>query len=225
MSVINRTIVLKLNRNWQAVGISTVAKAIVDLAGGQSAQALDFEYEKDENGNYILDEHGMPASEPTARPVDWETWITLPVRSWEKDDAIHYGSEGKNIMRAPTVLIAKNYFKMPRKTFKGKPSKDAIYIRDGGIDQYTGKKLKRDEATVDHILPKSKGGKDDWENLALTCKDINSRKGNKLNHEIGLKLIRKPSAPKSMSAEEMIRDIKHPTWKPHLPLLADAATT
>ena len=224
MSVINRTIVLKLNKSWQAIGISTVAKAIVDLAGGHSADALDFEYEKDGNGNYILDEHGMPASEPSGRPVDWATWVTLPVRPWEMEDAIHYGSEGKKIMRAPTVLIAKNYHKMPRKTFRGKPSKDAIYIRDGGIDQYTGKKLKRDEATIDHVLPKSKGGKDEWENLALTSKEVNSRKGNKLNHEIGLKLLRPPVAPRSMSATEMIRDIKHPTWKQHLPHLAEANT-
>lgn len=222
MSVINRTIVLKLNKNWQAMGISTVAKAIVDLSAGNSAEALDFDYEKDENGNYILDEHGSPLNDPiSAVPVDWAKWITLPVRSWEMDDAIHYGRDGSKIMRAPTVLIAKNYYKMPRKSFKGKPSKDAIFLRDNGIDQYTGKKLKRDEATIDHIQPKSKGGKDVWENLALTSKEINSKKGNRLNHEIGLKLIRQPKAPKSMTAMELIRDIKHPTWKPHLPHLAE----
>jgi hypothetical protein len=225
MSVINRNIVLKLNKNWQAVGISTVGKAIVDLAAGNSAQALDFEYTKDDNGNYILDEHGLPVSilPGYPMPVDWETWVTLAVRPWEMGDAIHYGSEGKHIMRAPTVLIALNYAKMPRKSFNGKPSRDAIYIRDGGIDQYTGKKLKRDEATVDHILPKSKGGKDEWENLALTSKDVNSRKGNKLNSEAGLRLIRQPKAPKSMSAMELIREVKHPTWKEHLPHLMEVS--
>ena len=80
MSSINKTIVLKLNKNWQAVGQSSVAKAIVDLSAGKSAYALDFDYEKDENGNYILDEHGSPLNDPiSAIPVDWETWITLPV--------------------------------------------------------------------------------------------------------------------------------------------------
>jgi 5-methylcytosine-specific restriction endonuclease McrA len=224
MSVINRTIVLKLNRNWQAMGVSTVAKAIVDLSAGQSAEALDFDYEKDENDNYILDEHGSPLSDPiSAIPVNWATWIMLPVRPWEMGDAIHYGHDGQKVMRAPTVLIAKNYYKMPRKSFKGKPSKDAIFIRDNGVDQYTGKKLKRDEATVDHIIPKSKGGRNEWENLALTSKDINSRKGNKLNSEAGLKLLRQPKAPRPMTAMELIRDIKHPTWKPHLPHLVEEA--
>ena len=182
---------------------------------------MDFIYKQDENGNYILDEHGSPLNEPlTARPVNWTEWIQLPVRSWEMQDAIHYGNQGQKIMRAPTVLIAKNYHKMPRKSFRGKPSNDAIYLRDGGVDQYTGKHLNRDEATVDHITPKSRGGRDVWENLALTSKEINSKKGNKFNHEIGLKLIRQPKAPKSMTAMEMIRDIKHPTWKAHLPHLA-----
>lgn len=222
MSIINKTIVLKLNKNWQAVGQSTVAKAIVDLAAGKSAFALDFEYERDENGNYILDEHGSPVNDPIgARPVDWETWITLPVRSWEMDDAIHYGSAGHKLMRAPTVLIAQNFAKMPKKSFRGKPSKDAIYIRDGGIDQYTGKKLKRDEATIDHIMPKSKGGRDVWENLALTSKDINSRKGNKLNHEAGLTLIRKPEAPKPIPLSQLIREVKHWEWRKFLPHLVD----
>ena len=224
MSIINKTIVLKLNRNWQAVGQSTVAKAIVDLAAGKSASALDFEYERDELGNYILDEYGSPVSDPVgATPTDWETWITLPVRPWEMDHAIHYGSQGQKLMRAPTVLIAKNFAKMPKKSFRGKPSKDAIYIRDGGIDQYTGLKLHRNDATIDHIMPKSKGGQDVWENLALTSKDINSRKGNKLNHEAGLTLIRKPEAPKPIPLSQLIREIKHWEWKKFLPHLVGSS--
>ena len=173
MSIINKTQVLKLNSNWQAVGQSTVGKAIVDLAAGKTARALDIEYEKDVNGNYIVDEYGDPCGESWPREVDWDEWITLPVRSF--DTPIHYG---RGVMRAPTVLIAKNFSKMPEKNFKGKPSKDAIWIRDGGIDQYTGKRLVRGDATVDHILPQSKGGSHTWENLALTCKELNSKKGN-----------------------------------------------
>ena len=53
MSIINKTQVLKLNSAWQAVGQSTVGKAIVDLAAGKSARALDMEYEKDENGKKV----------------------------------------------------------------------------------------------------------------------------------------------------------------------------
>lgn len=143
--------VLKLNKVWLAVGYSSVGRAIVDLAAGLSARALDFEYEKDENDNYILDEFGAPAGDPLAiTPVDWETWLTLPVRSWE--DGVRYAN-GNKVMRVPTVLVAKNFAKMPCKIFKGKPSNDAIRIRDGNIDQYTGKHLRNEEVSIDHVTP------------------------------------------------------------------------
>ena len=64
--------------------------------------------------------------------------ITLPVRPF--DSAIHYGRDGCKVLRAPTVLIATNFAKLPRKEFRGSPSKDAIWIRDNGVDQYTGKR-------------------------------------------------------------------------------------
>lgn len=216
MSIINKMQVLKLNSVWQAVGQSTVGKAVVDLAAGKSAMALDIEYETDENGNYILDEDGMPCGQSYPRPVDWETWINLPVR--EFDNVIHYGN-GTKTMRAPTVLIAKNFSKMPKKTFKGKPSKDAIWERDGGIDQYTGKKLNRKDATVDHIVPKSKNGQDTWENQVYTSKELNTKKGNRFNHEVGYKLIREPKAPKPMPLSSLIREIKHHDWRVYLPHL------
>src|SRR5512135_42149 len=119
MSIINKMTVLKLNSVWQAVGYSSVGRAIVDLAAGQAAKALDFEYEKDGNGNYILDEFGAPIGEPVSiNPVGWDEWLRLPVRSF--DDVVHYGN-GLKSMRAPTVLVAVNFSKMPKKIFKGKP--------------------------------------------------------------------------------------------------------
>lgn len=216
-NIINKYIVLKLNSVWQPVGFCSVKKAIGDLAAGISAFALDFEYTKDEDGNYILDEDGRPVeiAEGYPIPVDWETWINLSVRPWESDDVIHY-CNGNKTMRAPTVTISKNFSKMPKKTFRGKPSKEAIWIRDSGIDQYTGKRLRRENATVDHIKPQSKGGRDTWENLVITDKDVNSQKGNKTNEEAGLKLIRQPQAPKPMPLSLLIREVKHPTWKKFL---------
>ena len=222
MSVINRYIVLKLNRVWQPVGFCSVKKAIGDLAAGLSAYALDFEYTKDENGNYILDEDGRPVEIAEGYPltVDWETWTTLSVRPWETEDGIRY-CNGNKLMRAPTVLIAKNFATMPKKTFRGKPSKEAIWIRDGGVDQYTGKKLRRENATVDHVKPQSKGGRDTWENLVITDKDINSKKGNLSNDEAGLKLIRQPVAPRPMPLSSLIREVKHPTWRKFLTHIDD----
>ena len=222
MSKINKMTVLKLNKVWQAVGYSSVGRAIVDLAAGLSAKSLNFEYDKDENGNYILDEYGVPAGPPVfIQDVTWEEWLALPVRPWEMDDALHYSNN--RVMRSPTVLVAKNFAKMPKKMFRGKPSKEAIWIRDGGVDQYTGKRLKRNDGTIDHVLPQSKGGKDTWENLVLTDKKINSEKGNQLNHEVGLRLIRQPKAPSPMPLSQLIREVRHREWRQFLPhLVGDA---
>lgn len=201
MSITNKAIVLKLNSNWQTIGYGIVADAIVDLVAGESIKALDIQYPLDENGNPDR------SVSPSMVPVDWETWITLPIRPW--DDVIH---STKLTIRVPTVVIAKNFHKMPMKTWKGKPSKEAIYVRDGGRCQYTGKLLDRKNATIDHILPKSRGGGDEWTNLALTSKEINSKKGNALNNEIGLRLIRQPITPKPVPISQLIKEVRHPDW-------------
>lgn len=205
-TIIDKLIVLKLNKAWQTVGHSTVGRAIVDLAAGQAAMALDIVYNVNDEGDPIGDPISM-------NPVSWDEWIELPVRSY--DFCVHYAN-GNKTMRVPTVLIAKNFNRMPVKRFKGKPSKDGIWYRDNGVDQYTGKKLKRDEATIDHVEPKSKGGKDTWENLVVTHKKINSDKGNKSNSEAGLTLIRKPIAPNPIPISSLIREAKHRDWRPFL---------
>jgi 5-methylcytosine-specific restriction endonuclease McrA len=201
-SIANKAIVLKLNSNWQTVGYGIVADAIVDLVAGESIKALDIQYPIDEDGNPDR------TVSPKMVPVDWETWIKLPIRQW--DDVIH---STKLTIRVPTVVIANNFHKMPMKTWKGKPSKEAIYIRDSGKCQYTGKSLDRKNATIDHILPKSRGGGDEWTNLALTSKEVNSKKGNALNSEIGLKLLRQPMTPKPIPVSQLIREVRHPDWE------------
>jgi 5-methylcytosine-specific restriction endonuclease McrA len=199
-NIADKAISLKLNKNWVPVGYDTVQKSIIDLVSGV-VEALDIQYILDDDGNPNFDET------PFMRPVKWEEWLTLPVRPW--DLSIH---SCKLNVRVPTVVVAKHYNKVPLKTWKGKPSKDAIYIRDGGVCQYTGEILDKKIATLDHVLPKSRGGSDDWTNLALTSKELNSAKGNRLNSEIGLKLIKQPVKPKPVPVSALIRDARHPDW-------------
>ena len=188
VSVVNKAICLNLNANWQPVGFKTVKDAITDLCGYDSngkptSLALDIDYEIDDNGDPIMNEA------KSMNPVSWTEWMHLPIRSWDLTI-----SSVNRIYRVPTVIIAINYSKMPVKHFKNKPSKEAIYNRDNGICQYTGKKVDRHSATVDHIVPRSKGGADSWTNLVLCSKDINSKKGNKSNNEAGLTLLKNPIA-------------------------------
>ena len=90
----------------------------------------------------------------------------------------------------------------------------AIRERDGNRCQYTGRVLRPDEGSMDHVLPRSRGGKNAWENLVWAGKDVNARKGNRLPHEAGLKLLSVPRAPKELPASATIRNAHGiPEWK------------
>jgi len=206
-TVANKLICLNLNAQWQPVGWKSVKDAIIalcasDAGGKDNSLALDIDYN-------ILDNGEPDLSEPKAMtPVSWNDWLSLPIRSWD----LTISSPSMTI-RVPTVIISANFSKMPVKHFKGKPSKDAIYNRDKGTCQYTGKKIDRNHATVDHVIPRSRGGEDSWTNLVLCSKDINTKKGNKLNSEIGLQLLKNPLAPQPVPVYSLIREAKHVDWK------------
>ncbi len=193
---------LKINRSWQPIGYSLVWKSIDDLAGGENSLALDISYAFGENGEPDF------TNVISMIPCNWEEWIKLPVRSWDLSI-----SSPSITIRVPTILIAKNYDKMPMRYFRGNPNFSQVWFRDNGIDQYTGKKLKEEDASIDHVLPRSKGGKNNWENVVITRKEINYKKGNKLNSEIGLKLIKEPKAPKPVSIASTIIEARHIDWK------------
>lgn len=205
-NIAQKAICLKLNSNWQAVQVALVQDTIIDLVAGV-VQALDIGYKLRDDGLPDTSEYEF------VRPVTWDEWINLPIRSW--DFAIH---SARMAIRVPTVVIATNYSKMPTKKYRGKPTKEALFYRDGGKDIYTGQELDWDEATIDHIMPRSRGGKDVFENTGLTTKKINNDKGNQLNSEAGLKMHFKPTAPKEVPIYKTIRKIRHEDWKHFLQL-------
>ena len=106
--------------------------------------------------------------------------------------------------RVPTVIVALNFAKVPKK--RAKLCAKTIRERDGNRCQYTGKLLRPDEGSLDHVLPRSRGGKDEWGNLVWSDKTVNAKKGNRLPHEAGLKLLTVPRAPKESPASALIRN-------------------
>lgn len=75
-------------------------------------------------------------------------------------------------------------------------SRYMLYKRDKGKCAYCGKEISQHEATVDHVIPKARGGEHVWENVVLACKKCNCKKDNYLLEEIGMKLTFKPYNPK-----------------------------
>src|SRR6266581_35367 len=176
--ILNKTIVLVLNRNWQAINIRTPQEAFCQMATNV-ATALEIEGE-----NHI-------------RPVTWDEWITLPIR--EGDHAVR---TAHSVIRVPTVIVAVNFAKVPKK--RPKLSAKNIRERDGNRCQYTGRLLHPTEGSLDHVVPRSRGGRDTWENLVWSAKDVNQRKADRLPHEAGLKLLNVPRAPKEVPVTALI---------------------
>ncbi len=199
--LINKKIVLQLNASWRPVGERLVREAFVSLMGeynGEPPQlALDLTTRRDENGNDVLVD---------ARAVEWDEWKTLPVR--EEDLAINTSS---GLIRVPLILIARNYNKVPVR--RKRLSVGNVRERDGGICQYTGRKLARGAGNIDHIQPRSRGGKDVWTNVVWCDKDLNLAKGNRLNSEMGLKLLRQPKEPPAVPVSFHITEARHPAWR------------
>jgi 5-methylcytosine-specific restriction endonuclease McrA len=181
--ILNKNIVLVLNRNWQAINIRTPQDAFCQMATNV-ATALDIELGNDT---------------PALRPVTWDEWITLRVRP--QDNAVR---TARGAIRVPTVIVAVNYARVPKK--RPKLTAKNIRERDGDRCQYTGRLLQPDEGSLDHVVPRSRGGKDSWENLVWSAKDVNQRKADRLPHEAGLKLRSVPRAPKELPITEHLRN-------------------
>lgn len=177
--MLNLPIVLQLNRHWQPIHVKTPAEAFCMLAT-ETATALDIA-----EGSFI--------------PTAWSDWLALPVR--EHDHAVN---TPRGAIRVPTVIIAVNYARVPIRRVAFGPR--GIWERDGGICQYTGRKLAPHEGNIDHVVPRSRGGGTSWENCVLAHREVNHRKADRLPHEAGLRLRRKPAAPRAMPASALIRN-------------------
>ena len=184
-NILTKATVLVLNRNWQAINVRTPQEAFCMMATNV-ATGLDIT-------------KGDGARAEGLCPVTWEDWIQLPIR--EQDESVH---TVRGQIRVPTVIVAVNYAKVPKK--RPKLCARTIRERDGNRCQYTGRLLRPDEGSLDHVVPRSRGGKDIWENLVWSAKEVNQRKADRLPHEAGLKLLKAPRAPKELPAMAFIRN-------------------
>jgi 5-methylcytosine-specific restriction endonuclease McrA len=92
----------------------------------------------------------------------------------------------------PSVIRLTDYVHIPyeRKSL----SRKNILLRDHYTCQYCGKVFNPSDLTLDHVIPKSRGGSSNWDNLVACCKRCNNRKGNAMPEEAGMKLIKRPQS-------------------------------
>ena len=105
--------------------------------------------------------------------------------SWE----LH--SESATLAR-PVVIRLVSYVNVPRDAHRRKITRRAVFARDSWTCQYCGS---RSNLTVDHVIPRSKGGTSSWENIVASCAPCNRRKGNALPRQAGMRLLKQPRTP------------------------------
>ncbi len=182
--------VLALNANWQAIDVYTPQKAFCMMASGAAA--------------------GLDTSNGSMVPVHWDHWICLP-----GEDGAEAAMTARGPIRIPRVIIAINYKRLRIKT---EPlTHEVIARRQDFRCAYTGRSVRRKNWSLDHVIPKSRGGSSSWDNLVIADRDVNSRKGDRTPTEAGLQLLHKPRPPRRLVPCDVIRQrfgILFREWEP-----------
>src|SRR3954452_5874037 len=117
----------------------------------------------------------------------------------------------------PVVIRLVSYVKVPRDTHRRKITRRAVFARAGWACQYCGA---RSNLTVDHVIPRSKGGPSSWENIVASCAPCNRRKGDHLPRQVGMHPRTEPRTPRP----EVFIHVASPTipaaWRQYLPQAA-----
>jgi 5-methylcytosine-specific restriction endonuclease McrA len=111
----------------------------------------------------------------------------------------------------PTVIRLRHFVRVP---YKQLPlTRRNLFHRDGHRCQYCG--ASADQLSVDHVVPRSRGGLDTWENVTTACLPCNVRKGNRTPREAAMPLLRPPHRPLGSFSFEASRQIsagQHGEW-------------
>jgi 5-methylcytosine-specific restriction endonuclease McrA len=128
----------------------------------------------------------------------------------------HFLHSTRLAMRVPSVIRLLEYRRIPHQTRA--LSRKNILLRDRNSCQYCGAALASSELTLDHVVPRSRGGLSTWENLVACCHGCNRRKGNQLPHEANMKLIREPRAFNLHTSRHIMRLLGHSDakWRKYL---------
>jgi 5-methylcytosine-specific restriction endonuclease McrA len=131
-----------------------------------------------------------------ARVIQPDTYQVHDLQSWA-DLAVRPGEPCIRTVRlqipVPEVILLTRHNHMPRRTVPF--SRRNLYRRDGSRCQYCGSKLPTSELSIDHVVPKSRGGKTTWENCVLACIPCNVRKGNRSLENANMRLLRPATRP------------------------------
>jgi 5-methylcytosine-specific restriction endonuclease McrA len=146
------------------------------------------------------------------RAFDFESWAQLSAD--RGDDVIRTIDR---VIRIPRVIVLQIYDRIPRT--KVRFSRYNIYMRDGNTCQYCGRNLLRTDLNLDHVVPRSQGGRTTWENVVCCCIDCNLAKGARTPEQARMKLLKVPQRPRWTPTFRTAGDrVRYREWLPFLDL-------
>jgi len=181
--------VLVLNKSWVAVNVTPMRRAMLLLFHG-NARVMHPE-------DFSL--------------YDFETWCELSNAEGAFEDGRYINTPSMRV-RLPEVIVLTAFNRFIKREVR--LSRKNIFERDRHLCQYCRKKFPKADLTIDHVMPRSRGGRDTWENLVLACVKCNIRKGNRTPDEAHMPLLKEPAKPKWLPkfGTQVPRESLH-TWQ------------
>jgi 5-methylcytosine-specific restriction endonuclease McrA len=158
---------LVLNKSWIPIDFTTVREAL-RLIYSDAALAV------------LPDDYSVH---------DFKSWADLRVVAGEP----HIRTVSLEI-KVPEIIVLANYNGIPDRRIV--LTRRNLFRRDNCTCQYCGGRLRSEDATIDHVLPRSRGGKSNWINCVIACVPCNARKADRLPLEVGMALRRRPFKPR-----------------------------
>ncbi len=185
--------VLVLNRAYAAIHVINVRRAFA-LVYRDLAEVIDIE-----DGRYAN--------------YDFESWLVISdMRSLDDrqyDDwvrSVHFQ------VQVPRIVRLLQFDRMPRQTLRF--NRRNLFARDGNRCQYCGQHAPPQQLSMDHVLPRSRGGPTDWENIVCCCLKCNTSKGGRTPKEARMRLLKKPTKPRfNPLLAQKLQNPKYQSWR------------
>ena len=179
--------VLVLNRSYLPVHVTSARRAFTLLYQG-IARVVNEQYQT----------------------FDFAAWSQLAVAR----DMEAIGTPS-GLIRIPRVIVLIAFDRLPKRHIRF--SRINLMARDNFQCQYCGGKPHRSELNLDHVVPRSLGGRSTWENVVTSCVDCNRKKGGRTPRQAHLKLQHRPERPRwTPLANLMWSSVRYQEWRPFL---------
>lgn len=194
--------VLVLNKFYQAIRVINVRRAFSMLCK-ELAEVIHLEADAASGSTRWTN-------------MDFTEWTELSALKAEfEPDGFDWIHTVRLQIAVPRIIRLTGYDKLPRQDVKF--NRRNIYARDGSKCQYCGKKFSTLELSLDHVKPKSQGGKSTWDNIVCCCVKCNVKKGGRTPEQAHMHLITKPVKPKRSPVINIrLADERYASWKQFL---------